>query len=267
MTWSARQYLAFEDERTRPVRDLLAAIPAVEARTAVDVGCGPGNSTEVLSARFPGATVSGFDSSPDMIAAARKRLPALRFEVLDVRGWLDSAGPGSTPEAAIDVLLANAVLQWVPDHAALFPALAARLAPGGCLAVQVPDNLDEPAQSLMREIANEHPWRHKLAGADRARVPIESAEWYYRLLRAQCGRVDIWRTTFYHPLAGTNEIVEWFKGTGLRPFLDPLDPQERTEYLARYAERLAPLFPAQSGSEQSVGVLLPFPRLFMVAQR
>jgi trans-aconitate 2-methyltransferase len=262
MSWSARQYLAFEDERTRPVRDLLAAVPIAAARTAVDIGCGPGNSTEVLAARFPGATVSGFDSSPDMIAAARKRLPALRFEVLDLAAWLEPASPGSAPDAALDILLANAVLQWVPDHAALFPALAAKLAAGGCLAVQVPDNLDEPAQKLMREIADEAPWRGKLAGADRARVPIEGAAWYYRLLRAHCSRVDIWRTTYYHPLAGANEIVEWFKGTGLRPFLDPLDAQERAEYLARYAEGLARLFPAQSG-----GVLLPFPRLFVMAQR
>jgi trans-aconitate 2-methyltransferase len=262
MTWSARQYLAFEDERTRPVRDLLSAIPIAEARTAVDIGCGPGNSTEVLAARFPRATVSGFDSSPDMIAAARRRLPALRFEVLEVMGWLDPSGACAPPDGSIDILLANAVLQWVPEHAALFPALAAKLAPGGCLAVQVPDNLDEPAQYLMREIAAEDPWRGKLAGADRARVPIESAGWYYALLRAHCSRVDMWRTTYYHPLADVNEIVEWFKGTGLRPFLDPLDPPERAEYLARYAERLARLIPAQSA-----GVLLPFPRLFMVAQR
>jgi trans-aconitate 2-methyltransferase len=262
MTWSAQQYLAFEDERTRPVRDLLAAVPAVEARTALDIGCGPGNSTELLAARFPRATVSGFDSSPDMIAAARKRLPALRFEVLELKDWLEPPSPGSAPESAMDFLLTNAVLQWVPDHALLFPALVAKLAPGGCLAIQVPDNLEEPVQKLMREIANDGPWRAKLAGADRTRVPIESAGWYYRLLRAHCSRVDIWRTTYYHPLAGADEIVEWFKGTGLRPFLDPLDSQERAEYLARYAERLARLFAAQSGE-----VLLPFPRLFMVAQR
>jgi trans-aconitate 2-methyltransferase len=262
MTWSAEQYLAFEDERTRPVRDLLAAVPTVEARTALDIGCGPGNSTELLAARFPRATVSGFDSSPDMIAAARKRLPALRFEVLELKDWLEPTSPGSAPESAMDFLLTNAVLQWVPDHALLFPALVAKLAPGGCLAIQVPDNLEEPVQKLMREIANDGPWRAKLAGADRTRVPIESAGWYYGLLRAHCSRVDIWRTTYYHPLAGADEIVEWFKGTGLRPFLDPLDSQERAEYLARYAERLAPLFAAQSGE-----VLLPFPRLFMVAQR
>lgn len=261
MTWSAQQYRLFEDERTRPVRDLLAAVPSIEARTAVDIGCGPGNSTEVLAARFPRATVIGFDSSADMIAAARKRLPALRFEVLDLRRWLELPR-ASSPAGSIDLMLANAVLQWVPDHNALFPSLVAKLAPGGCLAVQVPDNLDEPAQALMREIAGEDPWRLKLAAADRARVPIESAEWYYRLLRTHCGRVEVWRTTYYHPLAGAGEIVEWFKGTGLRPFLDPLDPHERKEYLARYGERLARLYPSEEGA-----VLLPFPRLFMVAVR
>jgi trans-aconitate 2-methyltransferase len=261
MTWSARQYLAFEEERTRPVRDLLAAVPALEARTAVDIGCGPGNSTEALAARFPRAKVSGFDSSPDMIAAARTRLPGVQFEVLDLESWLRSSGSAAPLADAIDVALSNAVLQWLPDHAVLFPALVAKLRPGGCLAVQVPDNLDEPAQRLMREVADEGSWRGKLVDADRARVRIESAEWYYRLLRARCSRVDVWRTTYYHPLADANAIVEWFKGTGLRPFLDPLDTSERAAYLARYAERLAPLYPSQSG-----GVLLPFPRLFMVAQ-
>jgi trans-aconitate 2-methyltransferase len=263
MTWSAQQYLAFEDERTRPVRDLLAAVPAIEVRTAVDIGCGPGNSTEVLAARYPKATVSGFDSSPDMIAAARKRLPGLRFEVLELQHWIaPSRSAAPPPSDSIDVVLANAVLQWLPDHAMVFPALVAKLGPGGCLAVQVPDNLDEPVQKLMREIANEGPWRAKLVGAERARAQIESAEWYYRLLRARCGRVDVWRITYYHPLADANAIVEWFKGTGLRPFLDPLGPPERAAYLARYTERLASLYSSQSG-----GVLLPFPRLFMVAQR
>jgi trans-aconitate 2-methyltransferase len=244
------------------VRDLLASVPAIEARTAVDIGCGPGNSTEVLAARFPKATVSGFDGSPNMIAAARRRLPGLQFDVLDLLSWIEPAGPGSPPDDSIDVVLANAVLQWTPDHAAVFPALVAKLAPAGCLAVQVPDNLDEPAQRLMREIAKEGPWRAKLVGADQARAHIERPEWYYRLLRARCGRVDVWRTTYYHPLAGAHAIIEWFKGTGLRPFLDRLDSRERAAYLARYAERLAALYPSQSGA-----VLLPFPRLFMVAQR
>ena len=140
----------------------------------------------------------------------------------------DPARAGAPPDGSIDVVLANAVLQWVPDHAAVFPALAAKLAPGGCLAVQMPDNLDEPAQKLMREIAADGPWRDKLAGADRARVPIESAEWYYRLLRERCSRVDVWRTTYHHPLARTRmRSSSGSRARGLRPFLDPLDPAER----------------------------------------
>src|SRR5262245_60762448 len=131
MTWSANQYVKFEDERTRPVRDLIAGIPNTQAHTAVDIGCGPGNSTELLAQRFPGATVSGVDSSADMIAAARKRLPGVAFEMADITAW------SATP-AAYDVILANAVLQWVPDHDTLFPALIAKLGQGGTLAVQVP---------------------------------------------------------------------------------------------------------------------------------
>ena len=269
MSWSAQQYLAFEDERTRPVRDLLAAVPQTEVRVAVDIGCGPGNSTEVLAMRFPGADVSGFDSSADMIEAARKRLPGRRFEILDIASWIAKEGAGSPfapaplAPARVDVLLANAVLQWVPDHAALFPALAARLAPGGWLAVQMPDNLQETAQVLMREVAREGPWRDKLAAADRARIPIGRADWYYRLLHSSCARVDVWRTTYYHPLAGAGAIVEWFKATGLRPFLQPLDAGEREEYLARYTARVGAAHPALADGT----VLLPFPRLFIVAQR
>jgi trans-aconitate 2-methyltransferase len=262
VTWSAQQYVAFEEERTRPVHDLLAAVPAVEVRVAVDIGCGPGNSTEVLAARFPHARVSGFDSSPDMIAAARARLPNIRFEVADIGAWIK---PAALPAESvpIDVILANAVLQWVPDHATLFPALLAKLAPAGSLAVQVPDNLAEPAHTLMREIAEEGPWRDTLASADRARVSIQRADWYYGLLSSSCARVDVWRTTYYHALAGENAIVEWFKGTGLRPFLDPLSAEQRIEYLARYAARVKRAYPPSPDGT----VLLPFPRLFIVATR
>ncbi len=159
MSWSAHQYVAFEDERTRPVRDLVAAIPNEIARSAVDIGCGPGNSTEVLLARYAGASVTGLDSSQDMVDAARKRLPDVQFRVADIGAW-DEAGP-------YDVILANAVLQWLPDHASLFPALVSRLAPGGTLAVQMPDNLEEPAHRLMRQVAAQGPWAEKLAGASK----------------------------------------------------------------------------------------------------
>jgi trans-aconitate 2-methyltransferase len=260
MTWSPAQYLAFEDERTRPVRDLLAALPALDIRTAVDIGCGPGNSTEALAARFPHVRVIGIDSSSDMIGAARKRLPALEFEIADVAVWAADAGKALEP---IGVILGNAVLQWVPDHAALLPALAARLAPRGCLALQLPDNLAEPAQTLMREVAAHGPWRERLADAEGARVEIESAEWYYGVLRAHCARVEVWRTTYYHPLAGAGAIVEWFKGTGLRPFLDPLGPAQKADFLARYTAQIERAYSAAADGT----VLLPFPRLFMIAVR
>lgn len=258
LRWSAEQYVRFERERTRPVRDLLGAAPAIEPRRAVDVGCGPGNSTEVLAERFPGAEIIGLDSSPDMIAAARRRLPAVQFSMQDLRAWV--AGP---PQPAVELILANAVLQWVPDHETLLPALLARLEPGGVLAVQVPDNLAEPAQVLMREVAAEGPWATKLADADASRVPIEAPGWYYRVLTAAGARVDVWRTTYFHALAGDEAIVEWFKATGLRPFLEPLTAAERCAFLECYAERIRAAHPPLPDGR----VLLPFPRLFIVAQR
>jgi trans-aconitate 2-methyltransferase len=256
MSWSAKQYVTFEDERTRPVRDLLSALPDIKARSIIDLGCGPGNSTELLAARFPDAAVSGFDSSPDMIAAARRRLPQVRLAIDDIEAWND---PGP-----FDVILANAVLQWLPDHSRLLPALVARLASGGGLAIQMPDNLDDPAHRLMREIAAAGPWAQTLAAAAAARTPIGDANWYYGVLRPHCSKVDVWRTTYHHPLSGgAAAIVEWFKGSGLRPFLEPLDAGARAEYLERYAAAVALAYPALSDGS----VLLPFPRLFMVAIR
>lgn len=256
MSWSATQYAQFEDERTRPVRDLVAAVPTAEVRRAVDLGCGPGNSTEVLAARWPGAQVFGIDSSADMVAAARKRLPAVPFHEADVTAW-DDPGP-------YDVVLANAVLQWLPDHEGLLPRLAGHLALGGSLAVQMPDNLEEPAHVLMREVAAEGPWQGKLLGASGHRAQMGSPAWYYGVLRPYAARVDVWRTTYHHVLAGgADGIVEWFKGSGLRPFLAPLTDAERTEYLARYRDRVAAAYPALPDGS----VLLPFPRLFLIATR
>ncbi|MFJ7793242.1 trans-aconitate 2-methyltransferase [Pseudomonas sp. NPDC096950] len=256
MSWSAKQYVAFEDERTRPARDLLAAIPPVDARSAIDIGCGPGNSTELLVERFDNALVRGVDSSTDMIDAARKRLPDVQFDTVDIATWNDS-GP-------FDVIFANAVLQWLPDHSRLLPSLASRLTKGGSLAIQMPDNLNEHSHRLMREVAASGPWASKLADAAGQRTEMASAGDYYSMLRPHCARVDVWRTTYHHPLAGgASGVVEWFKGSGLRPFLDPLDEGERTEYLKQYLAAIEQAYPAlEDGS-----VLLPFPRLFIVATR
>ncbi|UVL36125.1 trans-aconitate 2-methyltransferase [Pseudomonas sp. B21-041] len=256
MSWSAKQYVAFEDERTRPARDLLAAIPAAEARTVVDIGCGPGNSTELLVQRYPGAKVSGLDSSADMIDAARKRLPELQFEVAEIDKWAD-AGP-------FDVIFANAVLQWVPDHATLLPALASKLSAGGSLAIQMPDNLNEPSHRLMREVAADGPWASKLSGAAGQRTDMASASDYFSMLRPHCARVDVWRTTYHHQLSGgAAGVVEWFKGSGLIPFLNPLTEAEKAQYLEQYLAEVEKAYPALADGS----VLLPFPRLFIVATR
>ena len=256
MNWSAKQYVAFEEERTRPVRDLVAALPDIDARSVADIGCGPGNSTEVLAARFPNAQVSGIDSSPDMIAAARRRLPGASFALEEAQSW---SAPGP-----FDAILANAVLQWVPHHEALLPALISRLAPRGALAVQMPDNLEDLAHRLMREIAAEGPWAGKLAKAAAKRTALAGAQWYYELLRPRCSGVDLWRTTYYHSLAGgAAAVVEWFKGSGLRPYLEPLSEDERGAYLGRYTAAIAGAYPALADGS----VLLPFPRLFMIAIR
>jgi trans-aconitate 2-methyltransferase len=256
VSWSATQYVKFEDERTRPVRDLVAAIPAGDVARAVDVGCGPGNSTECLIARFPDAAVSGLDSSPDMIAAARERLPEVRFEVDDVSQWPD---PGP-----FDVILSNAVLQWVPNHDTLLPFLLAKLSPGGSLAVQIPDNHQEPAQRLMREVAAQGPWAEQLSPILKTRRPPRGLDWYFARLDEHAAKVDIWRTTYHHRLAGgVDDLIEWFRGTGLRRYLDPIDEALRPGYLARYREALDDAYPPLADGS----VLLPFPRLFFVATR
>lgn len=255
MSWSASQYLKFEDERTRPVRDLLAAVPTSGVKRATDLGCGPGNSTEVLVTRYPDARVSAIDSSEEMLRAARERLPGVLFERADITDWRE---PGP-----FDVILANAALHWITDHASLLPRLVGALSVGGSLAVQMPDNLAEPSHVLMRQTADHGPWAGRLSGVHAKRTPIEPAGWYYQVLRPFCRRVDIWRTIYHHPLAGDEAIVEWFRGSGLRPYLTPLEPSERAEFLERYRSGLAAAYPALPDGT----ILIPYPRLFFVATR
>ncbi len=254
MSWSAAQYVKFEDERTRPSRDLVARIPNETIAQASDIGCGPGNSTEVLRERYPDARIVGLDSSADMIAAAKKRMPDVAFEVADLKAW-----PGS----GFDVILANAVLQWVPGHAKLLPELIAKLNPGGSLAVQMPANRDEPSHRLMREIAADPRWADRIADAEKVRADRQGPEWYFRLLRQHASKVDMWKTTYFHALVGPKAVVEWVKGTGLRPFIDPLAPQEREAYLSLYEEAVARAYPIEADGT----LLLPFPRLFFIATR
>ncbi len=254
MAWSAQQYVKFEDERTRPVRDLIARLPQVGASHAVDLGCGPGNSTELLRDRFPDAIVTGVDNSPEMIAAARARLPQTRFGLHDIATWSETAEP-------VDVILANAAFQWVPDHAVLLPGLLGRLRPGGSLAVQMPDNLHEPAHVAMRAVAADSRWADRLAAAARPVDGQHDAGWYFDVLSEAGARVDIWRTIYHHRMAEVGGIVEWFKGSSLRPFLTALDEAEQQAFVAAYQAAITPAYPRRSDGS----VLLPFPRLFFVA--
>jgi trans-aconitate 2-methyltransferase len=196
--WSARQYLLFEEERTRPAIDMLNRVPPGSRDWIVDLGCGPGTSTEVLAARFPTSQIIGVDTSADMLAAAQLRLPLATFEQASVSKWHTRSPP--------DLMFANAVMQWVPQHLSVMKDLLEQMAPGGCLAVQMPDNRDEPSHVLMREIARRPSFRDKLSGAAAARESIGGFGDYVEGLSPSCDTVDVWRTTYVHCLAGPSAI-------------------------------------------------------------
>jgi trans-aconitate 2-methyltransferase len=253
MDWNAKLYREFEEERTRPARELLARIDLDSPSLVYDLGCGPGNSTALLRARYPSAEVIGIDTSPDMLKTATERLPDCRFEQADIAGW--------HPEKPPQVIYANAALHWVPDHPRLVSRLFAALAPGGVLAFQMPDNLDEPSHRLMRETAIEGAWSKGIReGESRPTLPLDA---YYDLLAPGAVTVDVWRTAYRHPLPSATAIVAWLSSTGLRPFLAPLSQPERQSFLRLYEQKIDQAYPPRSDGKR----LLLFPRIFVVAMR
>ncbi|MGA2052011.1 MAG: trans-aconitate 2-methyltransferase [Opitutales bacterium] len=254
-TWNSEQYLKFAAERTQPAVDLAARVRVETPRRVMDLGCGPGNSTEVLARRWPGAELAGLDSSLEMIAAARKAHPEWRWSTGDIGTWM--------AEEPYEVVFSNAALQWVPEHGRVLPQLLKQVAEGGALAMQVPANLDAPAHVLMRELGAAAAWRGYFEGKVRE-WHVGTTEDYYDLMAPQTARVDLWVTEYQHVLAGPEGLVEWYRGTGLRPWLDALpDEATRARFEADYLEAVRVAYPRRADGR----VLFPFRRLFLVAYR
>ncbi len=252
--WDTALYLKFERERTQPARDLLARVVGTPRRI-VDLGCGPGTSTRLLAQRFPDAEILAVDNSEPMLAEARRRLPDVRFEHSDIAKW--------RPRQRPDLIFANAALQWLPDHETLFGRLMSYLAEDGALAVQMPDNRQEPSHALMRLIAADGPWSDRLVPIAKTRAVIATYLDYHAWLRPLSAGLDVWQTTYVHPMSGVGAVVDWFRGSALRPFLNPLDACEREQFLKRYMRELADAY----GVDRDGAILFPYPRLFIHARK
>lgn len=250
-TWDPRQYLTFGDQRSRGLVDLLAHVAANSPSDVVDLGCGPGNSTALLAARWPGARICGVDSSPEMIERAKAEVPSASFEVADLQAWLRVG--------KADVVFTNATLQWVPGHLALMPELVRAVRTGGWLAIGVPGNFGEPSHRLRGELAQREPY-----AAFTATVASPSAhdpEVYLRALRDLGCEVDVWETTYLHQLDGPDAVFEWVSGTSARPALQALPEDLRERFADELRGLLREAYPAQDGV-----VVLPFRRVFVVAR-
>ncbi len=251
--WDADLYLKFGNERTQPVRDLLQRIALTEPRRIVDVGCGPGNSTAELRRRWPAASIVGLDKSPEMIAKARESFPEGEWIAGDAATW-----KASEP---FDLVFSNAVWHWLRDHEGLVRHWLDQIAAGGALAFQVPAHYDSPLHREIVEISRDPAWDGRMAGA-RAALTHHPPAFYYDLLQSRSSRIDLWETTYYHVLAGPEAVVEWFRGTGLRPYLEALSsPEERQRFEALLLERYAKAYPRRPDGK----ILFPFRRLFLVA--
>lgn len=257
--WDPQQYLRHADHRTRPFHDLLAHVPdppGTRGRIA-DLGCGAGNVTALLAARWPHARITGYDNSPQMLERARAHATELLdFAEADAATW--------TPSEPYGLIISNALLQWVPGHADLLPGWLDALLPGGTLALQVPGNFDRPSHALMRELAESPRWRSRLGGRLRHADAVLSPAGYLDLLTGPGVAADVWETTYLHLLTGDDPVLDWVKGTGLRPVLTALadDEEARDAFLADYRDLLRTAYPRGPH-----GTVFPFRRIFAVAHR
>ena len=250
--WDPAQYLKFGDERLRPALDLMARIDLAAPGAVYDLGCGTGVLARLMAERWPAARVTGVDGSPDMLEKARTDGGTVDWVAADLARW--------RPDGPADLIYSNAALHWLDDHAALFPRLMAGLAPGGVLAVQMPRNFDAASHTCMAEAAAAGPWRDTLAGVPR-QTQVAPPEIYYDLLAADAASLDIWETVYTHVLDGASPVVEWTRGTALRPLLDALEGEAADAFLADYTARIARAYPPRPDGR----TLFPFRRLFLIA--
>jgi trans-aconitate 2-methyltransferase len=251
--WDPKQYLRFERERTQPCIDLVNRIDLPKVEYAADLGCGPGNSTQVLARHFPDAEIVGIDSSKQMIERARIDRPEFVFEVADAAKW--------EADQPCDVILSNACFQWLGEHEKLFPRLMNQLTEGGQLAVQMPRNFEAPVHKILRSLATSPPFNAKID--QREPYWVKEAGFYYDILRPVSSQLELWETEYVHVLDDHDAIIEWYKGTGMRPYLEPLDAGEQMQFIDRCREELVKAYPKQSDGR----VLFPFLRIFFVATK
>jgi len=250
--WDPARYLAFADDRSRPFVDLVARV-GTDPRTIVDLGCGPGHLTQVLRARWPEAHVHGVDSSPEMVERARATDPLSDYELADVAGW--------SPSSPVDLLVSNAMFQWLPDVSAVIERLASYVTPGGSFAIQVPHNFDGHGHRLLREIALREPYAPHVDETQLLRG-IDGPEAYLELFAGLGWSADVWETTYLHVLSGDDPVFEWISGTGARPVLQALPDDLRGAFEDEYRAALREAYPRRPW-----GTVLPFPRVFVVARR
>jgi trans-aconitate 2-methyltransferase len=254
--WDAGQYLKFAGERSRPFFDLVSQVRLDRAGCIADLGCGPGHLTRTLCDRWPEARITGVDNSAEMLKQAAAVVIPGRLEFLeaDIAEWRS--------DRPLDLIVSNAALHWISDHGSLLARLVGMLSPTGTLAVQMPHRFESPSQAAIEETAADPRWSAALAGVGLHRESVMPVEWYARRLHELGMRVNAWETTYVHVLKGENPVVEWFKGSALRPLLARLNPDEQTEFLADLGVRLRVSYPAKDGV-----TLFTFPRLFFVAER
>jgi trans-aconitate 2-methyltransferase len=251
--WDPALYLKFTDHRLRPALDLMARVPLSDAGTIYDLGCGPGNVTRVLAERWPRARVTGVDASPEMLAKARA-IAGITWQQSDLARW--------RADAPADLVYSNAAFHWLDDHATLFPHLLAQVRPGGFLAVQMPRQHLNPTHRILFALAREPAWADAAVPALREN-PVEAPGQYYEWLNRDAAALDIWEVEYLHVLEGEDAVLNWVLGSIARPVLDRLPADQQKTFLKRYGERLAAAYPRRPDGR----TLLPFRRLFIVAQR